>query len=1087
MPPESPAPKPQDAPRGIIAAIVDTFLETRLSILLVIAAFALGTAAVLITPREEEPQIVVPMADVHVQAPGASAEEVEKLVTTPLERLLWQIDGVEHVYSTSRRDSAMATVRFHVGEDREKSLIKLHNAILMNRDLVPAIVTGWLVKPVEIDDVPIVTIALYSDRYSDHQLRRMAEELHARLAEIDDVSRVTITGGRPREVRVELDPQRMAGFGISPGAVRTALGGADTAATAGTINRANTSLTVRTDAFLTSAREVGDVVVGVFNDIPVALRDVATVIDGPAEAETATHIGFSVRAEQERAIPDAQRGQRSPSVTLAVAKKQGTNAVTVARDVHRRMADLARDVLPAGVSWEVTRDYGRTAQDKVNNLLTSLGLAIVTVVALLTFILGRREAAVVALAVPVSFALALFVNHLLGYTINRVTLFALILSLGLVVDDPITNVDNIQRHIRLGRLDPRRATLFAVGEVLPPVLMSTLAIIVSFTPMFFITGMMGPYMAPMAANVPLTVIFSTLAALTVVPWLSYLLLRHKAGADKGDDPENAAPDAGVPPWLRRGYTAVVSPFLDSRGKRGALWVGIGALLVLSCALAAFRLVPLKMLPFDNKNEFQLVIDMPEGTPMEATDRALLSFTDYLRTVNEVESFTTYSGTASPMDFNGMVRHYFVRQAPNLADIRVQLADKSRRQAQSHAIVLRLRPDLERIASEVGADLKIVEVPPGPPVLSTLVAEITGTPQKSYGQLIRGAQHITDLMRDEPLVTDIDTSAEAERDVLDFRLDREKAALHGVSAEDVACALRMALSGESPATLHLSGERQPLPVVLRLPRPQRSSLAALAQVPVAASDAPGKTVELGELGEFLTLPADQPIHHKDLQRVVYVYGEMAGRPPGTAVLDLMSAQESSPLPPGISANWAGEGEWEITLSVFRDLGIAFGAALLGIFVLLVIQTRSFAMPGLIMTAVPLTIIGIMPGFWLLNVFFAPDVGALPNPIFFTATSMIGMIALGGIVIRNSLVLIEFIEDARRQGLAMRDAILASGAVRLRPIVLTAATTALGAWPITLDPIFSGLAWALITGLFASTAFTLLVVPVAYYAAFGARKA
>ncbi|WP_462328147.1 efflux RND transporter permease subunit, partial [Desulfobaculum sp.] len=459
MPPESSAPKPQDAPRGLIAAIVNTFLETRLSILLVIAAFALGTAAVLITPREEEPQIVVPMADVHVQAPGASAEEVEKLVTTPLERLLWQIDGVEHVYSTSRRDSAMATVRFHVGEDREKSLIKLHNAILMNRDLVPAIVTGWLVKPVEIDDVPIVTIALYSDRYDDHQLRRMAEELHARLAAIDDVSRVTITGGRPREVRVELDPQRMAGFGISPGAVRTALGGADTAATAGTIDRANTSLTVRTDAFLTSAREVGDVVVGVFNDIPVALRDVATVIDGPAEAETATHIGFSVRAEEERAIPDAQRGQRSPSVTLAVAKKQGTNAVTVARDVHRRMADLARDVLPAGVSWEVTRDYGRTAQDKVNNLLTSLGLAIVPVVALLTFTLGRREAAVVALAVPVSFALALFVNHLLGYTINRVTLFALILSLGLVVDDPITNVDNIQRHIRLGRLDPRRATL----------------------------------------------------------------------------------------------------------------------------------------------------------------------------------------------------------------------------------------------------------------------------------------------------------------------------------------------------------------------------------------------------------------------------------------------------------------------------------------------------------------------------------------------------------------------------------------------------------------------------------------------------
>ncbi|NJB68320.1 multidrug efflux pump subunit AcrB [Desulfobaculum xiamenense] len=1071
------------SPRGVIGAVVDTFLETRLSVLLVIAALGLGIAAILLTPREEEPQIVVPMADVFVQVPGAGADEVEKLVTTPLERLLWQIDGVEHVYSVSRRDSAMATVRFFVGEDREKALIRLHNAILMHQDLVPSIVTGWLVRPVEIDDVPIVTLTLHSDRLDDHALRRIGEEVFARLAEVENVSRVSVTGGRPREIRVELDPQRMAGLGIAPKAIRAALTAADTSATAGTLDSANTAITLRTNAFLTSAREAGEVVVGVFDSRPVYLRDIATIADGPAEPVSRVRFGLSARAEVERTIPASEAGREFPAVTVAVSKKKGTNAVTVARDVHAKMDELVRDVLPHGVRVETTRDYGRTAQDKVDNLLSSLGLAILTVVALLTVALGRREAAVVALAVPVSFALALFVNHVFGYTINRVTLFALILSLGLVVDDPITNVDNIRRHIRLGHLPPREATLAAVAEVLPPVIMSTLAIIVSFTPMFFITGMMGPYMAPMAANVPLTVTFSTVAALTVVPWLSFLLLRGMAGADASSaSGATASPDEGASPRVRRIYAAVVTPLLDSPRRRMALWCAIAALLVISCALAAFRFVPLKMLPFDNRNEFQIVIDMPEGTPLEATDRAISRFTDVLRRVNEVESFVTYAGTASPMDFNGMVRHYFVRSAPNLADIRVNLAERERRAEQSHAIVLRLRPELEAVARELGADIKIVEVPPGPPVLSTLVAEIYGSPEKTNAQLLAGARHVANLMRDEPGVSDVDTTGETPRTQLNFRLDREKAALHGVSAQDVACALHMAVSGDAPATVHLPSERQPLPVVLRLPQNRRASAAGLLQLPVAAAEAPNGVVELAELGHFVTEPEDQPIHHKNLRRVAYVYGEMAGRSPVDAVIDLQRTLRGSPLPPGLSAEWAGEGEWEITLSVFRDLGLAFAAALGGIFVLLVAQTRSFALPGLIMSAIPLTIIGIMPGFWLLNVLFARDVGDLPNPIFFTATSMIGMIALGGIVIRNSLVLIEFIRDAQKQGLPLREAIVASAAVRLRPIVLTAATTALGAWPITLDPIFSGLAWALITGLFASTAFTLVVVPVAYYALF-----
>ncbi|MBW1775321.1 MAG: efflux RND transporter permease subunit, partial [Deltaproteobacteria bacterium] len=684
----------ETARTGIITRIVETFLSTRLSVLLVIIAFSLGIAAVLATPREEEPQIVVPMADIYVQAPGASAEEVEKLVTTPLERLLWQVDGVEYVYSLSRRDRSVVTVRFFVGENRERSLVKLHNAISMNQDLVPAIVKGWLIKPVEIDDVPIVTLALYSETLQDHALRRIGEEIFARLSEVEDISRITITGGRPREVRVELLPDRMAGYHVSPLEAYEALQRTDTSITAGAFHQKNREIIVRSDLFLTSAREVSQVVVGVFDDRPVYLRDIARISDTPEEATTFSRIGFS-----DRYLEEQGRGEKRavyPSVTLALAKKKGTNAVNVARDIIKKVEDLKAHTLPDGVHLAITRNYGKTAQDKVNNLLSSLLFAVMTVVLLLAFALGWREALVVALAVPVSFSLALFVNYLAGYTINRVTLFALLLSLGLVVDDPITNVDNIQRHILMGKEPPRKATLTAVSEVLPPVIMSTLAIIVSFLPMFFITGMMGPYMQPMAINVPLTVSFSTLAALTVVPWLSFLLLRHldQGGiANTGSGQEKSS-------RMGRLYRSVVSPFLESRTRSGILALAIIILLGGCVLLGIFRQVPLKMLPFDNKNEFQIVVDMPEGTTLEATDRAVRAFESYLVRVPEVNNFISFTGTASPMDFNGMVRHYYLRKGENLADIRINLADKDRRSSQSHAMVLRLRDDLEAIAEKV---------------------------------------------------------------------------------------------------------------------------------------------------------------------------------------------------------------------------------------------------------------------------------------------------------------------------------------------------------------------------------------------------
>jgi multidrug efflux pump subunit AcrB len=970
---------------------------------------------------------------------------------------------------------AVVTVRFFVGEDRERSLVKLHNKISMNIDQAPPLVRGWVIKPVEIDDVPIVNLTLYSNRYSDHELRRIGEEVCIRLAEVEDISRTYAVGGRKREVRVELHPERMAGMGASALSVFRALKATDSSVSAGSFNRFNREFAVTSDSFVSSAEDVRRLVIGVHDNRPVYLKDVATVLDGPEEAGNYTRIGFSRLTREKQGLSAEFR--ESPAVTLAIAKKKGSNAVLVSRSVLARVEKLKETVIPDGVRLEVTRNYGRTAQNKVNDLLASLAFAILTVVGLLALTMGWREALVVAVAVPISFSLALFVNYLFGFTINRVTLFALILSLGLVVDDPITNVDNIQRHILSRKRTPILATLFAVDEVLPPVIMSTLAIIVSFTPMFFITGMMGPYMGPMAANVPLTVTFSTLCAITVVPWLTHLLLRKrgKGGVSLSDDAHGTDVTS---PWVVTVYRGVVNPFLKSRMLRILLIILILALLTGSALLAAYRHVPLKMLPFDNKNEFQIVIDMPEGTPLEATDRVIREFENFLHGVPEVTNFISYVGAASPIDFNGMVRHYYMRKGGHLADIRVNLAEKKQRVQQSHEILLRLRKDLQEIADRTNASMKLVEVPPGPPVVSTVVAEIYGAPDRSYEELIRGARHVRDIMAVEPFVVDIDDTVEAERNRLDFVLDKEKAALHGVSTQQITQSLGIALSGDTPATVHLSGERQPLPIRVILPRQSRSSTAGLSELPIQTAS--GKTVPLAELGSFEEAPEDQPIYHKNLERVVYDFGEMAGRAPAEAILDMQKKLKGNPPPPGIEVEWAGEGEWKITLRVFRDLGLAYLAALVGIYILLVIQLNSFTMPLLIMVAIPLTLIGIMPGFWLFNLIFAGSVGGFENPVFFTATSMIGMIALGGIVIRNSLVLIEFIQDELKSGNPIKDAILRSGAIRFRPIVLTAATTALGAWPITLDPIFSGLAWALIFGLFASTAFTLIVVPVAYYA-------
>ena len=1062
-----------ERPTGIIPSIVEKFLDGQAAVLLIVAALCLGAAAIVLTPREEDPQIVVPLADLYVRFPGASAEELEKLVATPLERLLWQIDGVEYVYSISRRDTAIVTVRFHVGEDRERSLIKLYNKVNSHLDEAPPGVSGWVIKPVEIDDVPIVTLTLHSERYDDHVLRRVADEMRARLDAIEDISRSRVVGGRRSTVQVDLLPEELSARGLSVLELNETIRAADASLSAGGFSRNNQRVEVSSGPFLETANDVSALVVGVHDGHPVYLRDVAEITAGPEEPVHYTRIGIGPASSLE------SRGTSRSAVTLELAKKKGVNAVRVAQAILEEIDRLEREVIPDGIEVQVTRDYGKTADRKVDDLLSSLGFAMITVVVALMFTLGWREGLIVALAVPISFSLALFVNYVFGYTINRVTLFALILTLGLVVDDPITNVDNIQRHILMRRRSPFVATLFAVKEVLPPVILSTLAIIVSFLPMFFITGMMGPYMQPMAVNVPLTVTFSTVAALTIVPWAAHKLLRNRADASASTEPSAAQKR------VRRGYARIVSPFLASRKMRWGLLATIISLMLGCVALVLLELVPMKMLPFDNKNELQITLDMPEGTPLEATDAAVRRFEAYLFTVPEVVDFETYTGTYSPIDFNGLVRHYYLRESPNLAEIRINLVDKSQREQQSHTIALRIRHDLEEIAGQVGANMALVESPPGPPVIATLVAEIYGPPSRTYDELIDAVDPIVARMKQERGVVDLDSSAERRRERVDFVLDKEKAGLHGIDTSAVVNTLRIALAGVEPATVHQKGEREPLMIQLKIPRARRSGVLELGRVAVKGTR--GELIPLEEIGSFQTVAEDQPIYHKNLERVVYVFGEMAGRAPAEAILRFDSFFDDNPLPNGIWAVWSGEGEWDITLRVFRDLGLAFGAALVGIYLILVMQTSSFLMPLIIMTAIPLTAIGILPGFWLLNGLLDRPVGGFDNPVFFTATAMIGMIALGGIVVRNALVLIEFIDQSIAEGRPLHDAIIESGSVRLRPILLTALTTALGAWPIALDPIFSGLAWALIFGLFASTAFTLLVVPVMYFVVYRNRSA
>ena len=1092
--------------------IVRKFLDSNLSVVFILVSIAAGALALTITPREEEPQITVAAANVMVSFPGRSAGDVEQLVSTPLEKMLFQIPGVEYVNSRSLPGQSIVTVRFYVGQPLEPSYVKVIRKLNENVDRMTPGTSGWAVKPIDVDDVPIVTFTLTSGSRNDYELRRMADELVVRLQGVDNAGVAYVVGGRPRELLIRPSATRMASHGIAALDIGRAVQASNSSLLAGTFDREDRAVRVQAGQFIADARDLGSLVVGVWSGRPVYLRDVADVADGPGEFTDYVrfHRGLAWDHPKEEGAVGSQvggpgavappPGAEQPGVTIALAKKHGTNNVWVAGDLLARMTQLRKELLPADVQVVVTRNYGVTANDKVGELQEGLFAAIVVVMALLAIGLGFRQALVVAIVVPCVFGLTLIVNYLLGFSINRVSLFALTVSIGLLVDDPIVDVENIHRHFQLAGRATADIVLDAVNEVRPPLIAATFAVILSFLPLLFVTDMMGQYLRPMATNVPVTMLMSLAVSFTITPWLAYHLLKGRAGEEA-----HAAPAAGAS-GPRRFFNRTLLPLIE-RPRLGRLFLLLVLVLFVgSVLLVLTRRVQVKQLPYDNKDEILLVLDLPSGTTLERTDAAARDFERYLRSVPEVTDFEAYVGTASPVDFNGLMRQYFLRRAPNRADIRVNLIHKTERAASSHALGLRVRADLTAIAARNGVKLKIVELPAGPPAMATLVAAVYGGPTQSYEDLIGAASVVEARMRREPGVVDIDDTVDEDQTKYVFDVDKQKAALAGVSSDDVARTMALALNSQAAGVAQVPNERNPVRIALWFPRIERSSLVDLSRM--YAKGAAGNLVALSELGAWRTTVEDRTIYHRQLQRVVYVLAEMAGRPPVETVLDLRADQvqagrrafvdeKAAPVPlgartmfrkgggvpwevpRGITVGWWDEGEMYVTVRLFRDLGFALLAALIAIYIILMNQTGSYQLPLTIMLAIPLMVIGVLPGFWLLNHVGTHQIGAFRNPVFFGGPAFIGMIALAGIVTRNSIIIVDFIQLGLVRGLSLEEAILDSVSIRLRPILLTSGAAVLGVLPITIDTVFGGMAWSLIFGLIVSTAFSLFVIPVTYY--------
>src|SRR5664279_5619148 len=1070
-------------PLRIAGLIARAFINSKLTPLFIAGALLAGAFAILMTPREEEPQIVVPMLDVFVQMPGASPQEVQQGATVPMERLLREVPGVEYVYSITRPGMSMLLVRFYVGTKEEDAIVKTYNKLYSNFDRIPQGVSQPLIKVRSIDDVPIMALTLWGKNYDSYKLRQIAGELENELKEIDDVSETKITGGLPRQVRVVLDSQRLAAYGMTAGAVTAQLQQANTRGGAGRFAHDNQEFEVEAGRFLGKADDLKQVVVGVYQGKPVYLRDVAAeIVDGPAEPQD-----YVLFANAAGAPKDAPRGEY-PAVTITLAKRKGTNATVITEKAEKKIRELRGYLLPSDLNGTVTRNYGETAKDKSDELLKHLFLATLSVTLLVALALGWRESGVVLLAVPVTLALTLVVFYLYGYTLNRVTLFALIFSIGILVDDAIVVVENVVRHFRLPASRGRslsEVAVEAVDEVGNPTILATFAVIAAILPMAFVRGLMGPYMRPIPVGASAAMLFSLIVAFVVSPWAALRLLRHYA--------ERASNEHEAEGWTTRLYRRIMDPLVAHAKRRWLFLGGMVVLLLLACSLVAFKIVKVKMLPFDNKSEFQVIVDMPNGTTLEQTTRVAQELGQYLGKQPEVANYQVYAGTSGPYNFNGLVRHYFLRRGANQADIQVNLLNRHERSTQSHAIAKRLRPGLVAIGNKYGARLKVAEVPPGPPVLETLVAEVYGP---DYQQQIELAKKIKQIFQTTPGVVDVDWYVEDPQVKYDVKVDLDKAALHGISAADVTRTVQIGLDGATAGLLHSPESREDVPIRVQLGRADRSSIDGLTALRLpSAPGSPtspgfglvgvgtsGGQVSIGELTNVEKKTIDTTLYGKNLRPVVYVLGDVAGEEesPVYAIQKMRKAIDELKTAEGyhiqqynvampaetdrLAMKW--DGEWHITVEGFRDLGLAFAAVLVLIYVLVVGWFRSFIVPLVIMAPIPLTLVGILPAHALMGAFF-------------TATSMIGFIAGAGIIVRNSIILVDFIGLRREQGMTLEHAVVNAGAVRFRPMLLTAAASTTACSSVMFDPIFQGLAISLMAGEVASTLLSRMAVPVLYY--------
>ena len=1041
---------------GPAGRLAEAWIDSKLTPLVIAGSMLLGAFAVWKLPREEEPQIIVPMVDVFVQMPGASPREVEERVTKPMEKLLWEIPGVEYIYSTSSPGASTVIVRFLVGQDEEKAIVRLNQKLAANLDLIPPGASQPLIKPRSIDDVPILALTFWSQRYGDFELRRVAAQVDDAIKQTPDVSAVALIGGQRREIRITLNPARLAAYNLSPVQVAGALGLSNRRLPSGEFASGNRQFLLETGQFLCTADDVRNVVAGVRNDKTIFVRDVAEVTDGGEEPSQ--YVRFS-------------DGKGSfPAVTIAVSKRKGTNAVTVAGNVLSRLERLKGTVISADIQMTVTRNYGDTAREKSNELLYHMLIAVISVSVLIAITLGFRESLIVFTAIPVTLALTLTIFYLYGYTLNRITLFALIFSIGILVDDAIVVVENIVRHWRMPGNEARppfEVAVEAVDEVGNPTILATLAVVAAILPMAFVGGLMGPYMRPIPIGASAAMLFSLLVAFMVTPWAAVRILKSTGARHAGERED----------FVTRLYRRVMGGLLRRSLFRWSFVAGVVILLIGSCALFYTGFVKVKMLPFDNKSEFQVIVDMPNGTTLEQTQRVVQLLGEETQQQREVVNIQTYAGTASPYNFNGLVRHYYLRQGPNVGDIQVNLLPKGERGLQSHEIAKQVRQRLLPLAQQFGARIKVAEVPPGPPVLETLVAEV-------YGPVMEGrialARQIRDLLGQTKGVVDVDWYVEDDQAKYALTVDEEKAALNGISEDDIARAMQVASGGYHAGLLHQAAEKEDIVLTVRLDRATRSNVDRLQALKIAGRN--GRLVSLGEFVHAGKVIEDKSVYHKNLLPVTYVTADIAGEieSPVYAVVKLGPEIDKIKIPEGYqieqhmaalpsdpdrySMKW--DGEWHITYEVFRDLGIAFAAVLILIYGLVVGWFQSFLTPLIIMAAIPFSLVGIVPAHGLLHAFF-------------TATSMIGFIAGAGIVVRNSIILVDFIELRLSQGMPIDQAVIDAGAVRFRPMMLTAAAVVVGSSVILFDPIFQGLAIALMAGEIASLLLSRMTVPVLFY--------